>query len=151
MRRLDDLSAGISPAPRRRLLHFLACLHGLGTRVREDAAFAAEVRSLLLRRGWSAAEAEEAMESLERHLRAPQSVEEEIVHDANYVELLGAYGVAKAFLTGGARGQSLEETVGIFEAQYLDRVHFRTPRGAELAREGREYAKRFLERLRREW
>ena len=76
-----------------------------------------------------------------------------IVQDANYVELLGVFGVAKAFLTGGARGQSLEETArrqrGLY--QYLDKVRFRTPVGRRLAQEGREYAKRFLERLRREW
>jgi hypothetical membrane protein len=33
------------------------------------------------------------------------------VHDANAVEVLGAFGIAKAFTTGGARGQSNEQTV----------------------------------------
>lgn len=151
IRRLDTFSEGVVPPPRRKLLHFLACFHGLGRRVREDTAFALEVRSLLLGRGWTEGEADEALESLERHLRAPQTVEEEIVHDSNYVELLGAFGIAKAFLTGGARGQSLEETAEIYQKQYLDRVRFRTPTGRKLAQEGREYAAHFLERLRQEW
>ncbi len=151
IRRLDTLSEGITPPPRRRLLHFLACFHGLGTRVHEDAALTDQVRSLLSACGWNGTEIDEALECLERHLRAPQTVEEDIVHDANYVELLGAFGIAKAFLTGGSRGQSLQETVQIYEEGYLDQVSFRTPVGRRLAQEGREYAKRFLARLRQEW
>jgi hypothetical protein len=32
---------------------------------------------------------------------------------------LGAFGIAKAFITGGAKGQSIEDTISIFENQYL--------------------------------
>ena len=36
------------------------------------------------------------------------------MHDANYVEVLGAFGIAKAFTKGGAERQSYEETIAIF-------------------------------------
>ena len=73
-----------------------------------------------------------------------------IVHDANYIELLGAFGIAKAFTTGGARRQTYEETANIFEYQYLDKVAFLTPRGKQIAREKRAYTKGFLKQLRSE-
>lgn len=101
--------------------------------------------------GWTNSEVEEGFRSLERHLKDPQTVEEEIVHDANYIELLGAFGIAKAFTTGGARGQSYEETAEIFEHRYLDKVEFRTPAGKRLSEEGWAYVKEFLKRLRSEW
>ena len=72
------------------------------------------------------------------------------MHDANYVELLGAFGIAKAFTKGGAEGQSYEVTADIFEQQFLDRVVFKTPEGKRVAAEGRAYAKAFLRRLRSE-
>ncbi len=92
----------------------------------------------------------QASVSLDRHLSDPQTIEEAIVHDANYIEMLGAFGVAKAFTTGGARGQSLHETADIYEHRYLDKVQFRTPAGQRAAEEGRAYVKAFLTRLRDE-
>ncbi|MHC4862055.1 MAG: HD domain-containing protein, partial [Planctomycetota bacterium] len=108
--RLDALGKGMSPPPRPHRLHFLACFHGLGIRLRNDRAFRERVREFLGELGWSEVEADRGFACLWRHLEDPVTVEEKIVRDANYVELLGAFGVAKAFVTGGARGQSLEET-----------------------------------------
>ena len=80
----------------------------------------------------------------------PQTVEEMIVHDANYVELLGAFGIAKAFTTGRAYNQTYEETADIFEHQYLDRVELVTPIGKRLAKKRKSYTKNFLWQLRSE-
>ena len=69
----------------------------------------------------------------------------------SYTTLPAAFGIAKTFTVGGARGQTYEETVGYFERNCLDSIRFRTPAGRDMAEEGREYARRFLARLKREW
>ena len=63
---------------------------------------------------------------------------------------VGALGVAKAFTTGGVRGQTYAETARIFERR-LAQVKMRTPGGRARAEEGREYAREFLRRLEEEW
>jgi HD superfamily phosphodiesterase len=144
------LSEGVSPPPRLDRLYFLACFHGLGEPLRENEQLRERVKTFLRKLEWTDEDIEGAFQSLERHLTDPQSGEEKIVHDANYSELLGSFGIAKAFTTGGARGQSVPETADIFEHQYLDKVVFQTPAGQRLAEEGRVYAKRFLSRLGKE-
>jgi enhancing lycopene biosynthesis protein 2 len=64
--------------------------------------------------GWTAAETTEVLAALARHADGPVRVEERIVHDANAVEVLGAFGTAKAFTTGGALGQSYEQAAAIY-------------------------------------
>ena len=147
--RLDLLSKEISPSPNKQILYFLACFHGLGTNL-HNQLFRDRVKRFLLDLEWSETEIEEAFVSLARHLKDPQTVEEAIVHDANYIELLGAFGIAKAFSTGGARGQTYEETSDIFEYRYLDKVSFVTPVGKRIAEEKRSYTKEFLRQLRSE-
>jgi hypothetical protein len=147
--RLDDLSAGVEPAPRSDRLNFLACFHGLALRVRDDLQFREEAEALLGSLGWPPAEIAEAFVALDRHCDDPRTPEEWIVHDANYIELLGVFGVAKAFTKGGAEHQSYEETLDIFERN-LDRIEFRTPHGRALAEEGRSCARAFIARLRDE-
>ena len=148
--RLDFLSQGVATLPNKALLYFLACFHGLEKNLSEDKSCRDRVQNFLHDLEWTEAEIEKAFLSLERHLNNPQTVEEAIVHDANYIELLGAFGIAKAFTTGGARGQTYEETANIFEYQYLDKVAFLTPRGKQIAREKRAYTKGFLKQLRSE-
>ena len=150
LNRLTLLSEGVVPPPRLDRLYFLACFHGLDEPLRDNEQLREQVKTFLRNLDWTDEDIEEAFQSLERHLTDPQTSEERIVHDANYVELLGAFGIAKSFTTGGARGQSLRETADIFEHQYLDKVVFQTPAGQRLAEEGRAYAKRFIARLRSE-
>jgi len=151
VRRLPIVAAEVAPPPRWDRLYFLACFHGLYARWCDDDAFSQSARSFLLSLGWQEDELDDLLESLERHLKSPQTIEEQIVHDANYLGLLGAFGIAKAFTTGGARGQAYEETVEVFETRWLDQVQFLTPAGQRLADEGRAYVKAFLQRLRSEW
>jgi uncharacterized protein len=148
--RLDFLSKEILPTPNKSLLYFLACFHGLEKNIRDDKSFYKQVRHFLLDLEWTETEIKRAFESLKRHTTKPQTVEEAIVHDANYVELLGAFGIAKAFTTGGARKQTYEETADIFEYQYLDKVVFLTPRGKRIAQEKKAYTKKFFKQLRSE-
>jgi uncharacterized protein len=148
--RLELLSEELPTPPRRDQLYFLACFHELWPRLRDDGMFRKQATAFLHNLGWNDREIEEAFRSLERHIKSPETVEEKIVHDANYVEILGAFGIAKAFTTGGAKGQSFEETAEILE-RFLNKVVFQTPVGKRLAEDGRAYVKEFLRRLRKEW
>lgn len=149
--RLTMLSEGISQEIHPEKLYFLACFHGLGKQLSSNKDFNDRVQTFLESLGWTIENIEEAFQSLYCHLTNPRSVEEKIVHDANYIEILGAFGIAKAFITGGAKGQTIEETAHTFEYQYLDKVIFQTPVGKRLADERKEYTKEFLIRLQNEW
>ena len=144
------MSQEISSVLNKSLLYFLACFHGLMANLSEDKLFQNQVTCLLLGLEWTEGEIEQAFQSLERHLEAPQTIEEKIVHDANYLELLGGFGIAKAFTTGGARKQTYEKTADIFEYQYLNKVEFLTPVGKRIAKEKRTYTKEFMKQLRSE-
>lgn len=132
------------------LLYFLICFHGLGKKLHSDEYAQRASRDFLIGIGWSEDEIAFGFECLRRHTKNLVKVEEKIVHDANYIELLGAFGIAKAFTTGGALGQTYEETMRIYEESYLDKVQFQTVIGRKLAEEGCKYAKEFLARLKSE-
>ena len=148
--RLSMLSDGLEGV-RPHMLHFLTAFHGLWLFWQDDPKFRARAISFLQELGWGEPEIEEAETCLNRHLEDPQTVEEKVVHDANYIELLGAFGIAKAFTVGGSLGQTYEETAEIFENRYLNMVKFCTPVGKRMAGEGIAYAKAFLARLKSEW
>jgi hypothetical protein len=99
--------------------------------------------------GWEQEDIDTMLSSLLTHLENPRTPEEMVVHDANYFEITGPFGIAKAFTVGGARGQTYEQTVDIFEGN-LDHVVFRTPGGKRLSETRKAYAKEFLRKLRDE-
>ena len=99
--------------------------------------------------GWQQNGIDAMLSSLFSHLTDPQTSEEQVVHDANYFELTGPFGIAKAFTVGGAKGQSYEQTADIFQHN-LDRVVFRTPAGQRQSAERLAYARDFLQRLKEE-
>jgi uncharacterized protein len=144
--RVEALALDETPPPSSERLAFLVAFHGLGPKVLEDAAFRDRVSVFLGERSWEAAEIDAAFASLARHLRDPVTTEERLVHDANTLEVVGAFGIAKAFLTGGARGQSIEETARIFAAN-LERVEMRTAAGRRVQGGRVAYAREFLRRL----
>jgi uncharacterized protein len=150
IKRLDILSEGVIPTPRLDRLYFLACFHGLGKRLHSEPDLNVRSSAFLRKLGWAEPEIQELFTSLDRHLNSPETVEEAIVHDANKIETLGAFGIAKAFTMGGIMGQTYEETADYFENQSLGKTEFRTPTGQRLSDEGRQYAIDFLGRLRRE-
>ena len=143
--RLDGLARGLTVNDRP-LLHFLAAWHGLADKIAGGSWFADATRAFLRTDGWSDDSIDTAYVALVRHGSSPVSVEERIVHDANAMETIGAFGIAKAFTKGGSEGNTYEETIAVYERN-LERAEFSTPRGRELALEGREYARQFLARL----
>ncbi|AXI77310.1 HD domain-containing protein [Peterkaempfera bronchialis] len=148
LKRLEPLTVGQQLQLRWDLLYFLACFHGVADRMAEPGV-RRMVKQLLTGLGWSDREITEGLAALARHLVDPHTSEENVVHDANYLEAVGALGIAKAFTTGGARGQSYERTLEIARRN-LDRPVFRTTIGRRLAAERRAYAHDFLDRLARE-
>ncbi len=150
IRLIGPLSEGVLPPVKPRLLCFLACFHGLAGDLREDEFFRTRTRTLLDQLGWTAQEITEALESVQRHINAPQTGEEMVVHDANCAETLGALGIAKAFTTGGARAQGYETTLDVFEKSILPKTKFLTPVGRKLAADADSFTRDFLARLRRE-
>ncbi|MGH2701246.1 MAG: hypothetical protein ACRDJB_03640 [Actinomycetota bacterium] len=143
--RLDGLERGLKVNDRP-LLHFLAAWHGLADKIAGGSWFADATRAFLRTDGWNDDAIDTAYVALVRHGSSPVSVEERIVHDANALETIGAFGIAKAFTKGGSEGHTYEETIAVYERN-LEKAEFSTPRGRELALEGREYARRFLARL----
>ncbi|WP_152628068.1 hypothetical protein [Streptacidiphilus neutrinimicus] len=144
--RVELLAEG--EAPRWDLLYFLVCFHGLVPRM-ADSGFRQGTAQFLEGLGWNPAEADEGVAALERHLTGPVSLEEQLVHDANYWEAIGPFGIAKAFTTGGARGQRIEETLRLARV-FVDRPVFRTSTARRLAPARRAYAHSFLDELERE-
>lgn len=132
------------------LLYFLVCFHGLNKRIRNDSKFSKKVKFFLKNLNWTNQEINEGFLCLERHLKRPKTIEEKIVHDSNFIELLGAFGIAKAFTAGGAKGQTYEETINIFKSHYLNKIKFQTVRGRKLAKKGRAYVNAFLIKLQKE-
>ena len=100
----------------------------------------------LLSIGWRQKEIEAIFSSLDRHLINPRTVEEMIIHDANFFEVLGPFGIAKAFTAGGARGQTYEQTADVF-ARNIDNVVFKTPAGKKPYEFRRQYAIDFIHPL----
>lgn len=129
-------------------LWFLVAFHGLVDALREPS-FAAGTQAALERLGWDKPSAQKAMEGLRRHTTHPQRLEEKLVHDANLLEVLGAFGVAKAFTRGGADGQTYDETLDIYE-QNLEKARFATDVGRKKAELGRSYGRAFIRQLRAE-
>lgn len=147
--RLDELSEGLIPTPLPHRLNFLACFHGLGRRIQEEIELRDKTVEFLINLGWDQEEIDAILLSLSSHLTDPCTPEEMVVHDANYFETIGPFGIAKAFTVGGARGQAYEQTARIFEMN-IDKVVFCTLSGKRLSEPRRIYAKDFLRRLRSE-
>lgn len=145
--RLNELREGIYPAPSERKLNFISCFHGLVFKIQHETLFRDQTVQFLEDLGWASDEIRGAFISLARHLSAPLEAEEMMVHDANYVEVTGAFGIAKAFTVGGSRGQAYEETLEIF-ASNLNKVVFCTPYGKKHYEARKDYSRAFIEMLR---
>lgn len=144
--RLDELSEGLNPAPIPHRLSFLACFHGLGPRICKESEFRESVVAFLEGLGWEKSEFEVMLSSLENHLKDPKTVEEMIVHDANYYEITGAFGIAKAFTVGGSHGQSYETSIERYQ-RFLRHTRFRTSFGKRNYEPRKSYAREFLSKL----
>ena len=72
--RLQVLSEGIDPKPKPHLLNFLACFHGMRSKIRNDRQFRDEMTEFLKSLDWTTDEIDDAVASLFRHISNPQSI-----------------------------------------------------------------------------
>ena len=82
------LAGDSEPRPKMDLLYFLTCFQSLWKRkaISEELEF--KIRMFLAAMDWSEEEMDDAFFSIERHMTKPIYLEEKIVYDANYMELL---------------------------------------------------------------
>ena len=88
---------------------------------------------------------EEALKLARNASRAPTTLEEKILWDANVFDALGAIGLVRAFTKGGYEGQTIKETVRILR-ENMERPLL-TPVGRTKAEPRLEYMRAFLMRL----
>lgn len=80
--------------------------------------------------------------------KRPETIEGQIVQDADRLDALGAVGIARTFAFGGRHGRALEDSIGHFHEKLLlltDRMN--TPAAKALAEERHRFLLEFL----REW
>ena len=144
--RLEALSRGLTPPPVICRLNFLCAFHGLGGMIKSRPQLRDQVSAFLIDLGWQEDEISFAYDQLDTHLSDPQTSEQKIVHDANFFEVTGAFGIAKAFTVGGVYGQTYEETLAIFQAN-LDKLAFKTPFGRNVYARRIAITRDFIENL----
>ena len=80
--------------------------------------------------------------------KRPETIEGQIVQDADRLDAIGAVGIARTFAFGGRHGRALEDSIGHFHEKLLlltDRMN--TPAAKALAEERHRFLLEFL----REW
>ena len=83
--------------------------------------------------------------------RRPETLEGQIVQDADRLDALGAIGVARTFAYGGEHGRPLETSIGHFhEKLLLLRDELNTETARRLAAPRHAFLERFLEEYERE-
>ncbi|MCQ1531584.1 HD domain-containing protein [Lutispora saccharofermentans] len=132
------------------LLAFLQCFHGLSRKLETDSEFKRNTIDFLLGLGLSGEKITIYFECLKRHCKSPQRIEEKIVHDSNFIEVVGSYGLARAFNSAGTRGQTIEEIIDILETHYYNMIECKTPFGKIVYNEKKKFAEDFLILLKKE-
>ena len=79
--RLDVRAADAAPVARLHMLYFLGAFGGLAIYVKNNATFRSQVAAFLTGLGWFGIEIAEAFAGLQRYLRDPQNIEEQIIAD----------------------------------------------------------------------
>jgi hypothetical protein len=125
---------------------FITAFHGLASRVRSDSALREAATAHLRKHGRSSDKILGLLDALDRHATSPVSPEEIVVHDANILEVVGAFGIAKTFTKGGAEGQSYEETISYYRG-FLDAARFYTTAARAVEADRRAFAEAFLARF----
>lgn len=132
------------------LLAFLQCFHGLNRKLETDPEFKRNTIDFLLGLGFYDEKITIYFEYLKRHCKSPQRIEEKIVYDSNFIEVVGSYGLARAFNSAGTRGQTVEEIMEILETYYYNTIECKTPFGKIVYNERKKFAEDFLILLKKE-
>ncbi len=92
--------------------------------------------------------AEEALILSWNAKKKPATADEKILHDAELLDAFGAVGIARAYIKGGYKNQTLKETAKILEKNI--KREFLTETGIELARDRLAFTRDFLGKLKKE-
>ena len=83
--------------------------------------------------------------------RRPETIEAEVVQDADRLDAIGAIGVARTFAYGGEHGRPLEDSVQHFHDKLLLLKNLmNTETGKKLAEKRHAFLEEFLKELREE-
>ncbi len=113
-------------------LKFLIYFHGLTYYLKEH-------EKKVIKMGFP----KEWIKALYRHTKNPQTIEEKLVSDANFLEAVGRFGIKKALQVGKERNQTMEQTLEIMQ-QTINKVKFYTKKGKELGNPGIKIVQEFL-------
>jgi uncharacterized protein len=75
----------------------------------------------------------------------PESLEEALLHDANKLERLGAYGIARTWLITGHKGQDVASGLAYIQRNLVTTQQMYTERGQQLAAQRRQTVQDYLE------
>ncbi|HSD84270.1 MAG TPA: HD domain-containing protein [Anaerolineae bacterium] len=111
----------------RNIVRTAALLHDIGLdggRAGHETAAAARAKEILLERGYDEVFSEAVAHAIEAHRfrsgPTPQTLEAQVLFDADKLDAIGAIGVARAFAFGAHRGQRLWGTV---PDDYIDQLN----------------------------
>ena len=140
------------------VLELAALLHDIGRNISEErhAIVSAEIaRQILNSLGYSKDKIEKVVKAILAHSYSarikPETIEGAILSDADKLDALGAIGIARVFMYGGAKGRSIEDSIKHIEEKILklpDLMY--TEPGRELAKKRVEFVRQFLDAIRRE-
>lgn len=74
----------------------------------------------------------------------PETVEGTILHDAHLIEGGKTFLITKSLVTGGARGQTLNETISYIEQNILGEFKCYLPEAQKIYEDKEEFAKGFI-------
>lgn len=138
-----------------------ALLHDIGRDIEEHiGADHAETsayiaKDFLKQLGFNEHKIKKVFEAIKQHRfssgESPQTLEANILSDADKLDALGAIGIARAFAYGGKHSRDVRGTIAHFNKKLLklnEEMHTETAK--KLAEERRSYVVEFLERLEEE-
>jgi uncharacterized protein len=109
-----------------------------------------KIRAFLISLGFEKSYIEKIIRTISnaRSKAIPETIEEQVLHDANILDALGAVGIARAFTKGGYEHQTLTETIDIIQRNMERSLH--TSKAKEIGNLRKQFMKNFLNSLEEE-
>jgi uncharacterized protein len=136
------------------VLHAACFLHDIERMVDHPRGSADKAKNILEETGFPAAKIPKVVQAILSHMPGehPESVEGQLLHDANLLDSIGAIGFAR--LSIGAffwyHYKTLGEVLEMVERELSFADHLFFPKSRELAREKKEFMKRAVEVFKKE-